>query len=161
ALIDVLMSDPDLVGLLMIGAYRDNEVHAGHPLQSLIAALARAQAPCKRIALAALERESVGPLIADTLRISAAEAAPLAALVTAKMQGNPFFVRQFLRTLVRRIRSQRGRQRCRKFAPARRERCSRPSTRSQRQKRAVPFPGSRTPDNRSFRRGLNPRSDSS
>jgi predicted ATPase/class 3 adenylate cyclase/GAF domain-containing protein len=99
SLIEVLMSDPDLVGLLMIGAYRDNEVHAGHPLQSLIAALARAQAPCKHIALAPLERESVGPLIADTLRISSTEAAPLAALVTAKTQGNPFFVRQFLRTL--------------------------------------------------------------
>jgi predicted ATPase/class 3 adenylate cyclase len=99
ALIEVLMSDPDLVGLLMIGAYRDNEVHAGHPLQSLIAALARAQAPCKHISLAALVRESVGPLIADTLRISPAEAASLAAIVTAKTQGNPFFVRQFLRTL--------------------------------------------------------------
>ena len=99
ALIEVLMSDPDLVGLLMIGAYRDNEVHAGHPLQSVIATLARAQASCKHIVLATLERESVGPLIADTLRISVAEAAPLAALVTAKTQGNPFFVRQFLRTL--------------------------------------------------------------
>jgi histidine kinase len=93
------MSDPDLDGLLMIGAYRDNEVHSGHPLQSLIVALARAQATCSHIALAALERESVGPLVADTLRISPAEAAPLAALVTAETQGNPFFVRQFLRTL--------------------------------------------------------------
>jgi tRNA A-37 threonylcarbamoyl transferase component Bud32 len=99
ALIEVLMSDPDLDGLLMIGAYRDNEVYPGHPLQSLIVALARAQAPCSHIALAALERESVGPLVSDTLRISPAEAAPLAALVTAKTQGNPFFVRQFLRTL--------------------------------------------------------------
>ena len=70
ALIEVLMSDPDLVGLLMIGAYRDNEVHGSHPLLSSIAVLGRAQAPCKHIALAALERESVGPLIADTLRIS-------------------------------------------------------------------------------------------
>jgi predicted ATPase/class 3 adenylate cyclase/tRNA A-37 threonylcarbamoyl transferase component Bud32 len=99
ALIEVLMSDPDLVGLLMIGAYRDNEVHAGHPLRSLIAALARAQAPSKHIALAPLDCASVDPLIADTLRISPAEAEPLAALVTAKTQGNPFFVRQFLRTL--------------------------------------------------------------
>jgi predicted ATPase/class 3 adenylate cyclase/GAF domain-containing protein len=102
SLIEVLMSDRDLVGLLTIAAYRDNEVHAGHPLQSLIAALARAQAPCKHIALAPLERESVGPLIADTLRISPAEAAPLALLVTAKTQGNPLFVRQFLRTLAER-----------------------------------------------------------
>ena len=54
------MSDPDLVGLLMIGAYRDNEVHAGHPLQSLISALARARAPSQYIELAALDSESVG-----------------------------------------------------------------------------------------------------
>ncbi len=99
ALIDVLMSDPDLAGLLMIGAYRDNEIHAGHPLQALFEQLARGQAPCRRITLAALERRSVGPLIADTLRIPAETAAPLASLVTAKTQGNPFFVRQFLRLL--------------------------------------------------------------
>jgi predicted ATPase/class 3 adenylate cyclase/GAF domain-containing protein len=99
-LIEVLMSDPDLVGLLMVGAYRDNEVHVGHPLLSSLAVLGRAQAPCKHIVLTALERESVTPLIADTFRISLAEAAPLAALVTSKTQGNPFFVRQFLRTLV-------------------------------------------------------------
>ena len=36
ALIEMLMSDPDLTGLLMIGAYRDNEVQAGHPLQALL-----------------------------------------------------------------------------------------------------------------------------
>ena len=41
ALIEVLMSDPDLAGLLMIGAYRDNEIHAGHPLQALFEQLAR------------------------------------------------------------------------------------------------------------------------
>ncbi len=98
-LIDVLMSDPDLAGLLMIGAYRDNEIHAGHPLQALFEQLARGQAPCRSITLAALERRSVGPLIADTLRIPAETAAPLASLVTAKTQGNPFFVRQFLRLL--------------------------------------------------------------
>ena len=99
ALIAVLMSDPDLAGLLMIGAYRDNEVSAGHPLHSLISSIASAQAPCKRIALAPLDRETVAPLIEDTLRVSPAQAASLAALVTAKTQGNPFFVRQFLRTL--------------------------------------------------------------
>jgi predicted ATPase/class 3 adenylate cyclase len=99
ALIEMLMSDPDLTGLLMIGAYRDNEVQAGHPLQALLESLARDQAPCRRISLSALERRSVGPLIADTLRISSDAAAPLANLVTSKTQGNPFFVRQFLRML--------------------------------------------------------------
>ena len=68
ALIEMLMSDPDLTSLLIIGAYRDNEVQAGHPLQALLESLARDQAPCRRISLSALERRSVGPLIADTLR---------------------------------------------------------------------------------------------
>jgi predicted ATPase len=99
ALIELRMSDPDLTGLLMSGAYRDNEVQAGHPLQALLESLARDQAPCRRISLSALERRSVGPLIADTLRISSDAAAPLANLVTSKTQGNPFFVRQFLRML--------------------------------------------------------------
>lgn len=99
ALIEMLMSDPDLTGLLMIGAYRDNEIHAGHPLQALLDSLERERAPAKSIALGALARQSVGPLIADSLRISAEAAASLASLVTAKTQGNPFFVRQFLRML--------------------------------------------------------------
>jgi predicted ATPase len=93
------MSDRDLSGLLIIGAYRDNEVHAGHPLQSLLSALESARVPVRRIVLAPLERETVTPLIADALRISFADAAPLATLVTAKTGGNPFFVRQFLRAL--------------------------------------------------------------
>jgi len=99
ALIEVLMTDPDLSGLLVIGAYRDNEVYAGHPLDSLLSGLARERAPCRRIVLAPLDRASVTPLIADTVRVDVGEAAPLAALVTAKTLGNPFFVRQFLRTL--------------------------------------------------------------
>ncbi len=99
ALIEMLMTDPDLTGLLMICAYRDNEIHAGHPLQSLFAALARDKVPCQHLTLAPLEQESLAPLIADTLRSSPGRVAPLAALVTAKTQGNPFFVRQFLRTL--------------------------------------------------------------
>ena len=99
ALIEVLMSDRDLSGLLIIGAYRDNEVHAGHPLQSLLTSLENEHVPVRRIVLAPLERETVTPLIADALRISIADAEPLATLVTAKTGGNPFFVRQFLRAL--------------------------------------------------------------
>jgi predicted ATPase len=98
-LIEVLMSDRDLSGLLIIGAYRDNEVHAGHPVHSLLTALESEHVPVRRIVLAPLERETVTPLIADALRISIADAEPLATLVTAKTGGNPFFVRQFLRAL--------------------------------------------------------------
>lgn len=99
ALIEVLMTDPDLGGLLIIGAYRDSEVHRGHPLEAMLASLAREKAPCRRIVLPALGRDSVTPLIADTLRVPVDEVAPLADLVTAKTLGNPFFVRQFLHTL--------------------------------------------------------------
>ena len=99
ALIEVLMTDPDMANLLLIVAYRDNEVHAGHPLLLLLGELRHAGTPGDCIALGPLESEQVGPLIADTLRSTEEETRSLSTLVMAKTGGNPFFVRQFLRTL--------------------------------------------------------------
>ena len=99
ALIEVLMTDPDMANLLLIGAYRDNEVDAGHPLLLLLGELKRAGTPGDCIVLGPLESEQVGPLIADTLRSGEEATRSLSALVMAKTGGNPFFVRQFLRTL--------------------------------------------------------------
>ena len=99
ALMEVLATDPDLANLLLIGAYRDNEVHAGHPVLALFDELQHAGIPVDTIAVEPLQDESVGDLLADALRVPAAESGLLSRLVTAKTRGNPFFVRQFLGTL--------------------------------------------------------------
>ena len=86
-------------GLLMIGAYRDNEVDATHPLHMVIRELREASVKLKEIALKPLDITSVNRIIQDTLGRSADDSLPLAQCVHDKTEGNPFFARSFLRAL--------------------------------------------------------------
>ena len=45
ALLQRLVTDPEVRHLMLIGAYRDNEVSKGHPLSSTLAAIRRPEAP--------------------------------------------------------------------------------------------------------------------
>src|SRR5258705_6837608 len=95
-LLEDLLTGAELRHLLLIGAYRDNEVDASHPLTQKFQALKDAGAVVEKLTLAPLGRDHVEQLIADALRCEPASAAPLAQLVHAKTAGNPFFVNQFL-----------------------------------------------------------------
>ena len=98
-LLEHLATQPELRHLLLVGAYRDNEVTADHPLMRRLAAIRQAGAPVREIVLAPLKLEDVGRLIADALRCAPERAAPLARLVQEKTAGNPFFTIQFLTAL--------------------------------------------------------------
>jgi PAS domain S-box-containing protein len=95
-----LLTRPDLRSLLLIGAYRDNEVSSAHPLMRKLDAIRKAGAQVQEIVLAPLAREDLGRLIADSFRCDPERAAPLAQLVHEKTAGNPFFAIQFLSALV-------------------------------------------------------------
>ncbi len=95
-LLEDLLTQPDVRHLLLIGAYRDNEVTSAHPLMRKLEAIRKAGASVQEIVLAPLAREDVGQLIADALRCEPERAAPLAQLVHEKTGGNPFFAIQFL-----------------------------------------------------------------
>src|SRR6516225_6820149 len=82
----------------LIGAFRDNEVTAAHPLMRKLEAI-RATGRVQDIKLAPLATGDLGSLVADTLRCAPERAAPLARLVHTKTDGNPFFVIQFLHVL--------------------------------------------------------------
>jgi PAS domain S-box-containing protein len=97
-LLEDLLSRSDLRNLLVIGAFRDNEVTAAHPLMRKLEAI-RAKATVQDIKLGPLTTEDLGWLVADSLHCDVEQAAPLAALVHAKTGGNPFFVIQFLDVL--------------------------------------------------------------
>lgn len=86
-------------GLLMIGAYRDNEVDATHPLRSVIRELHETGGTLDEIDLQPLDIDSVNHIIQDTLGCSGEESLPLAGCVHRKTDGNPFFARAFLRSL--------------------------------------------------------------
>src|SRR6266404_3305948 len=94
-----LLTHADVQQLLVIGAYRDNEVDSAHPLMRKLDAIRKAGAFVQEISLAPLAREDLGRLIADTLSCASGNAAPLARLVHEKTGGNPFFVIQFISAL--------------------------------------------------------------
>ena len=98
-LLEDLLTRPDLQHLMLIGAYRDNEVDAAHPLTRKLDAIRQAGALVPEIRLSPLAREDVSHLIADALRCDSGRAAPLAQLVHEKTGGNPFFAIQFMSAL--------------------------------------------------------------
>jgi PAS domain S-box-containing protein len=98
-LLEPLLAGSGIESLLLIGAYRDNEVDAAHALTRTLAGLDTAGVAAIRLPLEPLALPDLVALIRDTLQCEAAEAEPLAALVARKTGGNPFFVGQFLKAL--------------------------------------------------------------
>ncbi|CAE6714781.1 Adaptive-response sensory-kinase SasA [Paraburkholderia nemoris] len=98
-LLEDLLTRSNLRHLMLIGAYRDNEVDAAHPLMRKLQAIRHAGGNVEEIALAPLAREHLGQLIAEALHCDPERIEPLAQLVHEKTAGNPFFVIQFLYAL--------------------------------------------------------------
>jgi PAS domain S-box-containing protein len=98
-LLEALLTRSGLQHVMLIGAYRDNEVDAAHPLSRKLDAIRVAGGRIAEITLMPLAREHLGQLIADALRCEPMRAAPLAELVYDKTDGSPFFTVQFLSTL--------------------------------------------------------------
>ncbi|MGA8477989.1 MAG: GAF domain-containing protein, partial [Chthoniobacterales bacterium] len=98
-LLEQLVTDPNGQHLLLIGAYRDNEVTAHNPLMLTLGAIRQTEAIVREIELEPLSLADVNQLLGDALRCELAHARPLAKLVHEKTGGNPFFTIQFLTTL--------------------------------------------------------------
>ncbi|MGK7920761.1 MAG: diguanylate cyclase [Trichodesmium sp.] len=98
-MLNLLMTDPELKYLLLLGAYRDNEVFPAHPLMLVLDEIQKQGAEMKTLTLAPLEQTNITHLVADTLICSVEIATPLAELIYQKTKGNPFFITQFLQGL--------------------------------------------------------------
>jgi PAS domain S-box-containing protein len=98
-LLESLTTDPDVRHLLLVGAYRDNEVGPSHPLKRTMKAIRKANARVHEIMLTPLSLDDVNRLIADALYCEVSPALPLAQLVHEKTDGNPFFAIQFFTAL--------------------------------------------------------------
>jgi PAS domain S-box-containing protein len=94
-LIEHLVTHSEVQHLLLVGAYRDNEVGPTHPLLRTLAAIRDADVRVCEITLAPLELDDVSRLMADALHCEPGRARPLAELVQEKTGGNPFFAIQF------------------------------------------------------------------
>lgn len=98
-LVTLLLGDLQCPHLLLIGAYRDNEVSPAHPLLLTLDSLRQSGTTVSTITLPPLSEASLGQLVADTLVCPVPLAQPLADLVYQKTGGNPFFATQFLQAL--------------------------------------------------------------
>jgi predicted ATPase/signal transduction histidine kinase len=98
-LLEDLLTSPDMRNLMLVGAYRSNEVDAAHPLTSKLKAIRAAGGRVGEITLAPLAKAHIEQLIAEALHDDIAHIEPLAQLVLDKTAGNPFFVIQFLQAL--------------------------------------------------------------
>ena len=96
-LIKLLMGDKGY--LLLLGAYRDNEVSPVHPFILTVEELKKAGKTVNTITLAPLTFDDTNQLVADTLHCSTQRSQPLTELIDRKTKGNPFFTTQFLKAL--------------------------------------------------------------
>jgi predicted ATPase/signal transduction histidine kinase len=98
-LVEDILIHPQTRHLLVLGAYRDNEVGPSHPLLLALDRIRKAGAAVREVVLAPLDASHLTQFIADALRSAPDKVAPLAGLVHEKTGGNPFFAIQFLSTL--------------------------------------------------------------
>lgn len=98
-LMESLLTHPDVKDLLLIGAYRDNEVDATHPLLRKRQAMIDNGATVCDIVIAPLKLNDVERLVADSFHCGIEYAKPFAALIDEKTGGNPFFSIQFMGAL--------------------------------------------------------------
>ncbi|MDF0552376.1 ATP-binding sensor histidine kinase [Kamptonema sp. UHCC 0994] len=85
--------------LLVLGAYRDNEVSPVHPFILTVDEIVKTGATVNTITLPPLRESDMNQLVADTLNCDLSLAKTLTKLVYQKTQGNPFFATQFLKAL--------------------------------------------------------------
>lgn len=97
SLLTSVLADDTIDALFFCGAYRDNEVNPAHPLIRGVEELEKRGLAVRRIVLLPLGLDYLTELIEDSLRPEGARA--LAEVVLRKTGGNPFFVKQLLKSL--------------------------------------------------------------
>lgn len=82
--------------VLAVLAWRDGEIDADHPVNSLLSGLEQAGLDIPRIELGPLDEVDVLALVSDTVGTPEDDARPLATFLHTRTGGNPFFLVQLL-----------------------------------------------------------------
>ncbi|MEM7346760.1 MAG: serine/threonine-protein kinase PknK, partial [Chloroflexota bacterium] len=96
-LLQVMATSKQLSHLMVIGAYRDNEVSAAHPLIVTLDTIKKEKG-LHHLKLKPLNLTDVKGLVADTLIKPPDEISELVEIVYNKTEGNPFFVGELLKS---------------------------------------------------------------
>jgi len=94
--IKYLSEDADSNYLLIIGAYRDNEVSGQHPLLTTLAELQKTEILVQHLPLMPLGLDHLKKFVADTIGGSEEQLQPLAEILYLKTGGNPYLLGQLL-----------------------------------------------------------------
>ncbi|GAA1610200.1 diguanylate cyclase domain-containing protein [Actinoplanes couchii] len=97
--LDDVLDRADIPGLLVLGAYREEEVDEAHPLSAVRERLHRERGDAAEVRLDNLSATDLGVLIAEMLRLPEAEV--LAGLLAERTRGNPFDTVELLGALRR------------------------------------------------------------
>jgi PAS domain S-box-containing protein len=95
-LVQHIVTHPDLRNLLVLSAYRDDEMDPSHPREAALREIRGAGVPVTSIHLGPLSKADLIDLVVDVFRCERVDASLLAALLWAKTGGNPFFAVQLL-----------------------------------------------------------------
>jgi predicted ATPase/signal transduction histidine kinase len=98
-LLKSILLDDEIQYMLIIGAYRDNEVDGSHPFIMALDELQKTNVVINTIELANLQPADINHLLQDSLLCEAVRTQSLTDLIEQKTQGNAFFTHQFLHTL--------------------------------------------------------------
>ena len=98
--VEDLLVQEDLAHLLVVGAYRDNEVDSTHPLTRKLSAIRDAAGGVQEIHLKPLGSDDLAHLLIDALHCDPQRGTSLGQLIHEKTAGNPFFAVQFIHVLV-------------------------------------------------------------
>eukprot|EP01114_Cavostelium_apophysatum_P015318 TRINITY_DN4142_c0_g3_i6.p1 TRINITY_DN4142_c0_g3~~TRINITY_DN4142_c0_g3_i6.p1 ORF type:complete len:2083 (-),score=515.49 TRINITY_DN4142_c0_g3_i6:1406-7654(-) len=95
----VIVSD-QVSQLMLIGAYRNNEVDASHPLMISLEELRSLGVTVDQITLSTLDEVTVKTWLLDSFNDSLENAEELSDIIYKKTQGNPFYMKMLLRSLL-------------------------------------------------------------
>lgn len=98
-LLQSLILDPEANYLMLIGAYRDNEVDITHPVTTFLQFINDKKGNVSIIKLKPLTMTHMQYLLADTLSRGLNTVKSLAEVICEKTEGNPFFANEFLKNL--------------------------------------------------------------
>jgi predicted ATPase/signal transduction histidine kinase len=99
-MVDLVLSEETSEGLLVVGAYRDQDVDAAHPLAALLSRW-REQAGVRHLRLANLPESGSVAMVAEMLHVSPATATGLAGMIGPRTRGNPYETVELLNQLRR------------------------------------------------------------
>ncbi|KAL7543351.1 hypothetical protein ACHAXR_012671 [Thalassiosira sp. AJA248-18] len=86
--------------LFFVGSYRNTEVQDDHAIFPLMDSLSASGIPTTKLSLEGLNPEDLNTLVSDAMGMFPRICEPLSDIVYQKTKGNPFFVLEFLRSLV-------------------------------------------------------------